>query len=71
MEMEIKIKRKKNGEKRREEKEWQEPGEEGVREISKLAANTVRNKKAMIIAFLFRCFKTAYAAHTQFYIQGE
>ena len=47
------------------------------RKTSKLAANTARNKKAMIIAFLFRCYKTAqmrhtkYAAFAQFYIQGE
>ncbi len=50
---------------------------EKERKTSKPAANTARNKKAMVIAFLFRCCKTAQMRHTkyavfaQFYIQGE
>ena len=57
----------KKKEKRREEKG--KNGRNYFKKTSKPAANTVRNKKAMIIAFLFRCYKTAYAQHTQFYIQ--
>ena len=56
--------------KEREEKEWQDLYKKN-KKTSKPAANTARNKKAMIIAFLFRCYKTADAQHTQFYIQGE
>jgi stalled ribosome rescue protein Dom34 len=50
-----------------EKKRWQEL----YKKTSKPAVNTARNKKAMIIAFLFRCCKTARAARAQFYIQGE
>ena len=55
------------------EKKWQELN----KKTSKPAGNTARNKKAMIIAFLFRSYKTAQMRHTkyatfaQFYIQGE
>ncbi len=47
------------------------------RKTSKPAGKAARNKKAMIIAFLFRYYKTAQMRHTkcavfaQFYIQGE
>ena len=65
---------KKRKEKRREEKsEWQDL----YKKTSKPARKAARNKKAMIIAFLFRCYKTAQMRHTkyatfaQFYIQGE
>ena len=32
--------------------------------VKKPAANTVRNKKTIIIAFLFRCYKTARVARS-------
>jgi hypothetical protein len=54
-------------------KEWQEL----LKKTTQPAGNTARNKKAITIAFLFRCYKTARLRHTkyasiaQFYIQGE
>jgi hypothetical protein len=49
---------------------WQERKKKNGRK-ERMAGNTARNKKAMVIAFLFRCCKTARAARAQFYIQGE
>ena len=54
--------KKEREEKRREEKERQEP----LKKTSKPAENPARNKKDMIIAFLFRCYKSARVRHTEY-----
>jgi hypothetical protein len=65
--------RKKEEKRQQKKKRWQEL----YKKTSKPAGNAARNKKVMVIAFLFRCYKTAQIRHTkyavfaQFYIQGE